>query len=261
MIKGPPLLDKKILVPRGKQQAKSFSQLVEKYGGIPVEIPLISFRPVKKTESINPIVDNLDTYDWVIFTSNVTVETFTSFVEKRHFTSLPKVAVIGERTKKVLMQHGIHVDFVPSEYVAETFVAEFLPLVKKGARILIPKGNLARDYIADTLRKHDAYAEEIIVYETFLPAESRVRLSEMLSNNELDVLLFTSPSTVDHLMSVVEEDQLHVQLGRCIIGCIGPVTHEKIRSWGLPVHITPNVYTVEEMVKKTVDYFEDNFGG
>ncbi len=41
-----PLKNKKILVPRGKGQAKPFSDLVKKNGGIPIEIPLIAFRPI-----------------------------------------------------------------------------------------------------------------------------------------------------------------------------------------------------------------------
>ena len=98
MIKGLPLLDKKILVPRGKNQAKSFSRLVERYGGIPIEIPLISFRPIKTGSDIETIIEHLDTYDWIIFTSNVTVDTFMSFVQQEKIPSFPKVAVIGERT-------------------------------------------------------------------------------------------------------------------------------------------------------------------
>jgi uroporphyrinogen-III synthase len=261
MIKGLPLLDRKILVPRGKNQAKSFSRLVERYGGIPIEIPLISFRPIKTGSDLETIIEHLDTYDWIIFTSNVTVDTFMSFVQQEKIHSFPKIAVIGERTKSVLLRKGVKVDFVPTQYVAETFVEEFLPTVNKGDRILLPKGNLARNLIGQSLRNHGAFVDEIIVYETFLPQESRSKLAHMLSTEELDILLFTSPSTVDHFMSVVLEHQLQSRLHHCIIGCIGPITHEKILSKGLQVHISPSIYTVEEMVKSTIAYIQNNFGG
>lgn len=71
-----PLLNKKVLVPRGEGQAKSFSELVERYGGIPIEIPLIAFRPIEKNQRLQESLLVLDTYDWIIFTSSVTVETF-----------------------------------------------------------------------------------------------------------------------------------------------------------------------------------------
>lgn len=261
MIKGLPLLDKKILVPRGKNQAKSFAQLVERYGGIPIEIPLISFRPVKTSLDLEKVIDDLDIYDWIIFTSNVTVDTFMSYVQQEKIHSFPKVAVIGERTKLVLRRKGVKVDFMPKQYVAETFVEEFLPTVNKGDRILLPKGNLARDLIGKSLRNHGALVDEVIVYETFLPLESKSKLAHMLSKEELDILLFTSPSTVDHFMSVVLEHQLQSRLHHCIIGCIGPITQERILSKGLQVHISPSVYTVEEMVKSTIAYLEKNVGG
>ena len=250
------LLDKKVLVPRGRGQAKSFSKLVERYGGIPVEIPLIAFRPIEKNQHLQVCLEALDTYDWIIFTSNVTVETFFSFYD-RDATALPKIAVIGKRTAEVLQQKGIHPAFVPSAYVAEVFVEEFLPLVDAHAKILLPKGNLAREYIATSLTAAGAQVNEVVIYETYLPEESRLKLAQMLSENELDILTFTSPSTVDHLMVVVKEYGLEEQLKKCIVGCIGPVTEKKLLEYGLTVHASPEQYTVKDMMESTIAYLEN----
>lgn len=251
-----PLLDKRILVPRGKQQAKSFSRLVEKYGGIPVEIPLLAFRPIERNDVIHNAILKLPTYNWLIFTSNVTVETFFSLLDDSPLPKNIKIAVIGERTEKVLLSKGIVVDFVPKEFVAEAFVEEFLAEVHPGDQVLIPKGNLARDHISEVLRRHGAIVDEVVVYETFLPDESREQLAKRLSDGVLDVLLFTSPSTIDHFMEVVEQHKLHDRLQKCIIGCIGPVTHARITKHELKVHIMPEKYTVEDLVDSTVSFFE-----
>ncbi|WP_160722023.1 uroporphyrinogen-III synthase [Bacillus sp. USDA818B3_A] len=256
MSKCSPLLEKKVLVPRGKGQAKSFSQLVERYGGIPVEIPLIAFRPIEKNHRLQDCLEALDTYDWIIFTSNVTVETFFSFYD-REVTALPKIAVIGKKTAEVLREKGIHAAFIPSAYVAEVFVSEFLPVVDADARVLLPKGNLAREYIASSLMDAGAQVDEVVIYETYLPEESRERLAQMLDNNELDILTFTSPSTVDHLMEVVREFGLEEKLEKCIIGCIGPVTEKKLLEYGLPVHASPEEYTVKDMIKSTIAFLEN----
>jgi uroporphyrinogen-III synthase len=254
MLKSPPLLDKKVLVPRGRGQAASFSRLVEKYGGIPVEIPLIAFRPIEKTQLLSECLKKLDTFDWIIFTSNVTVETFFSFIGAG--VTLPKIAVIGKKTAKVLNERGLPVDFVPSAYVAEVFVDEFLPYVGRGSRVLIPKGNLAREYIADSLSEAGATVDEIVIYENYLPEDSRAKVVSMLQAGELDILMFTSPSTVDHLMEVVSSNGLESRLEKCIIGCIGPITEKRLREYGLPVHAAPDEYTVEEMIKSTIAYLE-----
>jgi uroporphyrinogen-III synthase len=253
-----PLSNKKILVPRGANQAKSFSQLLKRYGGIPVEIPLIAFRPKAISEELNEYLTVLHTYDWVIFTSNVTVETFLTFVKKEQLGSNPKIAVIGKRTEKVLEKKGLKVEFSPTEYVAEAFVEEFLPLVRSGTKVLIPKGNLARDYIAESLRKNDAIVDEAVVYETYMPDESRSKLAYTMENEGLDILLFTSPSTVDHFMDVIMELGLESRLTDCLIGCIGPSTEKKVKSYKLTVHASPKVYTVEEMIKSMNTYIIEN---
>jgi uroporphyrinogen-III synthase len=253
-----PLHNKKILVPRGANQANSFSQLLKRYGGIPVEIPLIAFRPKSKSKKLNEYFNVLNTYDWVIFTSNVTVETFLSFVGKEQLVTSPKIAVIGKRTEKVLQDKGLKVEFSPTEYVAEAFVDEFLPFVRTGMRVLIPKGNLARDYIADSLRKNGVVVDEVVVYETYMPEESRSKLALAMENNGLDILFFTSPSTVDHFMEVIEKLGLVSHMNELLIGCIGPSTEKKLKSYQLKVHASPKVYTVEEMIKSMNEYLIEN---
>lgn len=258
MIPSLPLLEKKVLVPRGEQQAKSFSELVEHYGGIPMEIPLIAFRPIERNEHLQKVLRVLDTYNWIIFTSGVTVETFFSFVDEKLELSHLKIAVIGKKTKEILSKKGIDVNFVPSAYVAEVFAEEFLPYIDKGTRVLIPKGNLAREYIADRLRDTGADVDEVVIYETYMPETSRSKLAELLKGNQLDILLFTSPSTVDHLMQVVHEFGLHQHLEQCTIGCIGPSTEKKLREYGLPVHGMPSEYTVKGMIHSTIAFLEQN---
>ncbi len=258
MIESTPLVGKKVLVPRGKDQAKSFSMIVEQYGGIPVEIPLIAFRPIEKNQRLQNCLKALDTYDWIIFTSNVTVETFFSFYHG-DAAAVPKIAVIGRKTADGLKEKGLQAEFVPSAYVAEVFVKEFLPFIESGSRVLLPKGNLAREYIATELTEGGAHVDEVVIYETYLPEDSRVKLAQMLAENEIDILTFTSPSTVDHLMSVVKEYGLEEHLKECLIACIGPVSEKKLYSYGLPVHVSPKEYTVKEMIKSTIAYLEKSY--
>lgn len=256
MIPSHGLKGKKVLVPRGKKEAKAFSRLLEGFGGIPVEIPLLAFRPVKLTHTLSQLLDSLHTYDWIIFTSKVTVETICALLGENVLFKLPKIAVIGKKTEEALHAKGLKADFLPSEFVAETFVEDFLPKIQRGMKVCIPKGNLARNYIAESLRQGGAIVDEAIVYENYMPKESRKKLSKMLAENELDILMFTSSSTVDHFMDVVKENHLEKQLEGCLIGCIGPVTENTLKSHGLTVHAAPKVYTVEEMINSMNNYLE-----
>ena len=57
---------------------------------------------------------------------------------------------------------------------------EFLPFVREGMKVLIPKGNLARDYIGEALKGAGAIVDEVIVYETYFPEESKSNLVEAI---------------------------------------------------------------------------------
>jgi uroporphyrinogen-III synthase len=246
------LQNKTVLNPRGKKSAQSFSKVVEKYGGLPIEIPLIDFKPIELTSELNEIRMEIQTYDWIIFTSNVTVETFFTYMNRDDLV-IPHLAAIGEKTAQVLIDKGCKVHFTPSKYVAETFVEEFSTKIHPGTKVLLPKGNLARDYIYTQLTKLGAIVEDITIYETVFPIKSKTILEQMLIENKLDIICFTSPSTVDHFMGVVENrfwDKLHT----CVIACIGPIAQKRAEKWGLTVHVVPKHYTVEEMIKSTAEY-------
>lgn len=253
-----PLDGMNVLVPRGKKEAQSFSALIRSYGGMPVEIPLIAFEPLRDI-ALFQAHKEIHTYDWVIFTSKTAVDAF--FENCSLSSPFPKIAVIGEKTKKLLADKGLKVQFVPGEYVAEGFVEDFLPLVEKGMKVLIPKGNLARDYIAASLSEKGANVDEIIVYKTVFPRESISLLRDQLSGKGLDILPFTSPSTVDHFMGAVKELGFLNAVKDSVVGCIGPVTKERAEAYGLQVHAVPEEYTVHSMLKSISRYLAETRRG
>ncbi len=242
----------KVLIPRGKKHAKPFSDLVKKYGGIPVEIPLISFRPVASTSLPILLDKKLHKYDWIIFTSNVTVETFFTFDINPTVLNNIKIAVIGEKTEEALVRKGVTVDFKPKEYVAEAFVEEFSPYISEGTTVFIPKGNLARELISTNLEKKGAHVDELVIYETFFPDSSRDALVKALTEKKLDIISFTSPSTVDHFMAVVKEMNLLSTIDHCLIICIGPVTLQRANAFGLSVDAMPDTYTIDQMLQSVM---------
>lgn len=247
------LHNRTVLNPRGKASARGFSKVVKKYGGVPVEVPLLAFKAAELSKEEKTVIENIHTYDWIIFTSNVTVDTFLSFYAGET-TQLPHVAAIGRKTAQALEKEGIKVDFIPAEFVAEGFVMEFAPRIEKGTKVFIPKGNLARDYIAEELKKIGAIVDEMVIYDTYFPRESKDHLARLLSDHKLDIIPFTSPSTADHFMEVVESHSLEDKIQSCIIACIGPVAKKRAESLGLTVHVVPDVYTVEEMIKHIAEF-------
>ena len=72
-----------------------FQHMIKKHGGIPVEIPVFSVSARSNNEKEMENVMLSMTYDWIIFTSNVTVDTFFSFMAKRvkyQLSTFPKIS-------------------------------------------------------------------------------------------------------------------------------------------------------------------------
>lgn len=250
------LSGKNILVPRGKAQAQSATLFIQKLGGVSIEIPLIGFKEIDKGSHYFQVIDQISMYDWLVITSVNTAKFFLPHIPT-NLPTIPKIAAIGEKTAQKIIEMGFHVDFMPREYVAEGFVTDFLPLVSSGATVLLPKGDLARNVIASKLEKHHVHVDELVIYQTYLPEESRKKLLDTLNNLPLHVLTFTSSSTVDHFMTVVKEANLQHKIRDAIVACIGPIAKKTAESHGLTVHVSPVTYTVEAMLEEIVRYLKN----
>ncbi|MGG2018289.1 uroporphyrinogen-III synthase [Bacillus sp. S10(2024)] len=240
------LCGKTVLITRAQQQAKQMSVAVQKHGGIPVEIPLLHITATAH-EQFQQVREELSTYDWIVFTSKNGVNFFLDGVGQ----PLPhtmKIAAVGVKTKQELERRGYDVHFVPTTFVAEAFAKEFVNHIESGTRILLPKGNLARDVIREALRNHGAIVRELVVYETAVHLQMREQLIDALQSRGIDVITFTSPSTVQSFLTLLEGENWREWIKGCTIACIGPVTERKARKYFQNL-LVPTEYTIEAMLQ------------
>lgn len=249
-----PLKGSHVLITRGKSQAASLVEKVESYGGNAVVVPLIDFILPENVEQLNHYIRHLHEYDWLILTSKNGVDYFFRLLEEQAPVKLPRIAVIGSKTEEYLMGRGYSTDFVPLHFVAEAFVAEFIPMLKRGSRVLVAKGNLARTVIAEKIREAGAQCQEMITYQTVLPEASEPELADLLTKGRLNIVTFTSSSTVHHFMKIVNKHNLQANLDQLVFACIGPIALKSAESYGLSVAVCPKVYTAEAMIDCLADY-------
>ncbi|WP_028392116.1 uroporphyrinogen-III synthase [Bacillus cihuensis] len=254
MNKSAPLKGSHVLITRGKSQAASIVEKVESYGGNACVVPLIDFILPDNIDQLNHYIRHIHEYDWLILTSQNGVDYFFRLLEEQAPVKLPRIAVIGSKTEEYLMSRGLSTDFVPLHFVAEAFVAEFIPMLKQDSRVLIAKGNLARTVIADKIREAGAQCQEMIIYQTVLPKASEPKLAELLTNGRLNIVTFTSSSTVHHFMKIVNKHDLQASLEKIVFACIGPIALKTAESYGLSVAVSPKVYTAEAMIDSLADY-------
>jgi uroporphyrinogen-III synthase len=85
------------------------------------------------------------------------------------------------------------------------------------------------------------------------PATNGLAVARLLRDAEADYIIFTSPSTVANLATILETDHLTPQLANTRVACIGPVTAEAARLHGLSVHIQPEEHTGRAIVTAIVN--------
>lgn len=240
------LAGKTVLITRAQHQAKQMSVAVKERSGIPLEIPLLLMEGTSHRQ-IQHIAGQLHSYDWVIFTSKNGVAFFLDGLE----TKIPltiKIAAVGVKTKLELEKRGYQVHFVPTSFVAETFAEEFLKELSGNERILFPKGNLARDVIPVKLREFGVFLDELIVYGTKVNVEKKQELITALKLGEVNIITFTSPSTVDSFVRLLEGTNWREWTKKCTIACIGPITEKEANLYFSHV-IVPKEYTVEALLQ------------
>jgi uroporphyrinogen-III synthase len=265
-----PLSGRRILVGRARHQASILSTRLRKLGARVLEIPFIEIHKPASFQPLDHALTNLRHYDWLILTSVNGVEAMWARIRKlglakRHLYHL-HIAAIGPATKKSIEGHGLKVDVMPSQYVAESVVHVLHSRVKE-RRVLLVRAKVARDVIPQELRAAGAQVDVVEAYETVAPTSSRSRLRTALKGS-LDFIAFTSSSTARNFVELLgaERDdpggallQRNLQNG-LKLASIGPITSATLRELRLPVHVEAREYTIPGLVKAIADWEKNHKG-
>lgn len=242
----------KVLITRPRSQADLFAKALLEAGFEPVFFPVIEIRPFEENVALDRAVGKLSCYDWIVFTSVNGVEIFfkryalTQFHKQREQAGMLRVAAIGPKTARALVSYGVQPDFVPEEFVAEAILPGLGDL--RGRWVLLPRAEIARKALPEAIVAAGGVAHEIAVYRT-IPADPDP--GGLLALREgVDVVTFTSPSTVENFVEIVNRaglDALRLP-GNPQIACIGPITQKAAEETGYTNVLTADEYTTEGLV-------------
>jgi uroporphyrinogen III methyltransferase/synthase len=165
-----------------------------------------------------------------------------------------RLAVVGPQTAEGLAARGLLADVVPDEFRAEGVAAAMRAAGVDGARVLLPRAAGAREILPALLREAGAVVEEVSSYRTVVPDTDVREVRERLAEGQVDLVTFTSSSTVRNFLALLGADASAL-LARTRVGCIGPVTADTVRQAGLSVAVQPADYTVATFAEAIVDYF------
>ena len=284
-----PLQAKRVLVTRTREQAPLLNERLQALGASPVEFPTIRIVPPSNWETLDTALGKLfrtdaqrqPYYSWLVFTSANGVHICCQRLQSlgfhtQHLTNV-RVAAIGPATATALRDYGIRADLVPPEYSAEKVASTLLEDARQhgdsllGKHILLPRAAQARKILVTELQQAGAIVDEIPAYYTLPVAgddEQGHSILALLNKQELDILTFTSSSTVRNFMQWLsscegqtESSPLHLVMhnSQLKIACIGPIPSQTAREYGLTVHIEAKEFTIDGLVEAIVQDKKDSF--
>lgn len=254
-----PLFGKRIVVTRARVQASEFSAILEENGAEVIEFPTIEIRPPRKYKSLDNAFENLKSFQWIIFTSVNAVNSFNDrmIFKKIDIRSLHgiRIAAIGSQTAERLKMMGVIPDIIPSEYRAEAIIEIFKDFDIEGSHILIPRAKVARDILPVKLRKMGAKVSVVEAYETVISEKDISELCNLFEEKMIDMVTFTSSSTVNNFFSRFEEDNLKKLFTNVKFACIGPVTGKTLMEYGFKTDVMPPRYTIKDMAEAIIEFY------
>jgi uroporphyrinogen III methyltransferase/synthase len=252
-----PLFGRRIVVTRAAAKSARFAGQLRALGADAIELPMIAAAPPSNYAPLDRALAEAGGFDWIVFTSATGVN---AFIDRMGMLGLDlrtlgtsALAAIGPATAARLQRHALKVAAMPSEYRAEALIDAIGPPRISGARFLIPRAEVAREILPELLLRHGA--REVVVapaYRTVIPPVADASaLRERLAAGAIDLVTFTSSSTVTNFLALIGD---LTPLPKA--AAIGPITAATARAGGFDVVATPTTYTVTDLTDAIVACFK-----
>jgi uroporphyrinogen III methyltransferase / synthase len=257
-----PLFGRRIVVTRSREQAGELIEMLEERGAEAIEAAAIRIVPPHDLAPLDTACAEAATFDWIVFTSPNAVDRFlhrllaSGDIRDLHGVRL---CTVGPSSASRLQRYGVRVDLIPDEFRAEAVVKALRAAGSlAGARVLLPRADLARDHLADELRQAGADVSEVVAYRTIPEADeprSDQDIYRMLLDRQIDAVTFASASAVRNFVDVLGRDQAADLLRTVVVASIGPLTAEAAHKLGIETNVMPSRYTVPDLVDALVGHF------
>lgn len=244
---------RRVLITRARHQVDPFRRELVDLGASVIEIPTIEISPMPTDERVRTAIANLNRTALVIFASANAVDIFFRMLlatgGDARALHASKICAIGQETAQSMEARGLRPELVTSEYTAEGLAKALEGWEMEGMRVLVPRADVARDALPSLLAKRGAEVEILPVYRAMCPPGASDALLRLFNAEGVDVITFTSSSTVANFVRAFPDDRLPAVLGDAEVACMGPVTADTARKLGLQVTITAREYTTHGLVQ------------
>jgi Uroporphyrinogen-III synthase len=245
-------------VTRAREQAAELVELLEEKGANVVLLPMIEIAPPESFDSLDALIDGIESWHWLVFTSTNGVDSFFSrlFEKGRDVRALGSahVAAVGEATSERLRSFGIVPDVVPEKFQASA-ILPLLPAEQTGVRTAIIRAKEGREELIDELRARGGEVHLAVAYETRPSQYADDALRKLVASDAIDCVTFTSGSTVKSFFAKLTGEEKSRLAARAVFASIGPSTSATLAKTGAPNTIEARQATVEALCEAVVEHF------
>ena len=224
-----PLFGLNICVTRSREQSSNLKKRLRELGSEVTEINSIKIKPTK--ENLNEVKDKLSDYDHIILTSVNGVNIFFDYIIENKIdlrTIKAKFSVVGKATRKALEKRGIQAFVMGREFVGEGLFKALEPHLRSGEKVLIPCSSGSREYLKDEIEKLGLVVDRVHTYNTVCGEVKNKKAFE-----EVDFILYTSPSTVNNMITLFGVDKIKEKHNIAI----GPQTYKTLKENSIEAHM------------------------
>ena len=224
-----PLFGLNICVTRSREQSSNLKKKLRELGAEVTEINSIKIKPTK--ENLNEVKDKLSDYDHIILTSVNGVNIFFDYIIENKIdlrTIKAKFSVVGKATRKALEKRGIQAFVMGREFVGEGLFKALEPHLRSGEKVLIPCSSGSREYLKDEIEKLGLVVDRVHTYNTVCGEVKNKKAFE-----EVDFILYTSPSTVNNMITLFGVDKIKEKHNIAI----GPQTYKTLKENSIEAHM------------------------
>ncbi len=252
-----PLFGQRVLVTRARSQSSELAALIEEWGGEACEFPVIVTRlpaDPQKLRMLDESLKRVDSFEWIVFTSANGVEFFLQRLMALQLDirllSKAKIAAVGPKTAEALQRFALKADLTAEKFVAEGLLQALIPQLQAGQRILLPRADIASPLLPEELKQRGFDVTEADAYETVISEDNDEAVIERIQRHEIQVITFTSSSTVNHFISICSKHGISkADIQQALIACIGPKTAETAARHGLHVDVTAEEATIRSLLE------------
>lgn len=249
-----PLHGATVLLTRPPEDAVELRGRLEQLGANVHIWPTIEIRALTGSPEVQAILNRLDRFNWIAFTSRNGVRVVFDWLRTYKRLPLPPMLVgaVGPTTANELLLRGVTADCIPAVSSGTALAAAMVAAGIESAEVLLPVGALAGSEVREMLERAGARVTVARVYET-IPAQTVVaEARDALLHGDIDVAAFTSPSAFVNLIGRSERT-LPNALRRTRLVAIGPTTAEAIAGAGYVPSAVCARQTMDDMVQTIVD--------